>query len=140
MLRGKGLFQPVQYRPSMECADEDYGLLLSTGRTLYHYNAATQTRRESGLHTKQPEAFVEIHPEDALEMGVSDGAEIKVVSRRGELTLKAQVRGRGTPARGSVFIPFFDESLLPNVLTLDAHCPISKQPDYKKCAVRLEKA
>ena len=70
----------------------------------------------------------------------TDGSLVKVVSRRGDLTLKASVRGRGTPQRGQVFIPFFDESKLVNVLTLDAHCPISKQPDYKKCAVRVEKA
>jgi nitrate reductase NapA len=87
-----------------------------------------------------PEAFVEINREDAREMGVSDGARVKVSSRRGELILKAAIRGRGEPPRGSVFVPFFDEAYLINLLTLDAHCPISKQPDYKKCAVRLEKA
>ncbi len=128
------------YQEPPESPDEQYPFWLSTGRVLEHWHTGSMTRRVPELHRAQPRAFVEIHPEDAREMGVSDGTEIKVVSRRGELTLKAQVRGRGTPARGSVFIPFFDESLLPNVLTLDAHCPISKQPDYKKCAVRLEKA
>ncbi len=128
------------YQEPPESPDEQYPFWLSTGRVLEHWHTGSMTRRVPELHRAQPRAFVEIHPEDAREMGVSDGVEIKVVSRRGELTLKAQVRGRGTPARGSFFIPFFDESLLPNVLTLDAHCPISKQPDYKKCAVRLEKA
>ena len=71
---------------------------------------------------------------------MSDGSRVKLVSRRGGLTLKVSVRGRGEPPPGSVFVPFFDEAYLINLLTLDAHCPISKQPDYKKCAVRLGKA
>ena len=69
-----------------------------------------------------------------------NGEKVKIVSRRGEMVLPVQINGRGLPPRGMVFVPFFDESYLINEVTLDAFCPISKQPDYKKCAVRLEKA
>jgi len=127
------------YQPPPESPDGEYPFWLTTGRVLEHWHTGSMTQRIPQLHEAVPEAFVELHPEDAREMGVSDGARIKVVSRRGELELSASVNQRAAPQRGQVFIPFFDESYLPNVLTLDAHCPISKQPDYKKCAVRLEK-
>ncbi len=127
------------YQAPPEEPDEEYPFWMTTGRVLEHWHTGSMTQRVPQLHRAQPEAFVEVNPEDARQMGISDGARIKVVSRRGELELKASVYGRGRPPEGSIFIPFFDESKLPNLLTLDAHCPISKQPDYKKCAVRLEK-
>ena len=128
------------YQPSPEEPDADYPFWLTTGRVLEHWHTGSMTQRVKELHQAVPEGFIELHPEDAREMGIGDQAKVKVVSRRGELVLKASIRGRGTPQRGSVFVPFFDEALLVNLLTLDAHCPISKQPDYKKCAVRIEKA
>jgi len=128
------------YQPPPESPDREYPYWLCTGRVLEHWHTGSMTRRVKELHQAMPEAFVEIHPEDAAALGVTDGAMVKLVSRRGELALKASVNGRGVPQRGLVHVPFFDESKLPNLLTLDAHCPISKQPDYKKCAVRVEKA
>jgi nitrate reductase NapA len=98
------------------------------------------TRRIPVLHNAVPSSYVELHPEDAAELGVVNGEKVKIISRRGEITMPAQINGRGVPPRGMVFVPFFDESYLINEVTLDAFCPISKQPDYKKCAVRLEKA
>jgi nitrate reductase NapA len=86
-----------------------------------------------------PEAYVEMHPDDAAELGIEDLDMVAVVSRRGRLELPVWLDGRGRPPRGSVFVPFFDESRLINMVTLDAHDPISKQPDYKKCAVAIEK-
>jgi nitrate reductase (cytochrome) len=71
---------------------------------------------------------------------VRNGDKVRIVSRRGALVVPAVMDGRGRPPRGQVFVPFFDENMLINEVTLDAHCPISKQPDYKKCAVRLERA
>jgi nitrate reductase NapA len=71
---------------------------------------------------------------------VRDGDKVRLVSRRGELVLKASLAGRGRPTPGQVFVPFFDENLLINELTLDSFCPISREPDYKKCAVRVERA
>jgi len=128
------------YQEPPESPDSEYPMWLTTGRVLEHWHTGSMTQRVPQLHQSQPKAYVEVNREDARTMGLSDGAAVKVVSRRGELPLEARVGGRGEPPQGSVFIPFFDENLLANVLTLDAHCPISKQPDYKKCAVRLEKA
>jgi nitrate reductase NapA len=128
------------YQPPPEEPDSEYPFWLSTGRVLEHWHTGSMTQRVPQLHQAVPEAFVELNREDAREMGMSDGSRVKLVSRRGGLTLKVSVRGRGEPPPGSVFVPFFDEAYLINLLTLDAHCPISKQPDYKKCAVRLGKA
>jgi len=80
-----------------------------------------------------------LHPTDAKEKGILNGDPVKLTSRRGTLTLPASIDQRGRPVRGQVFVPFFDENYLINELTLDAYCPISKQPDYKKCAVKVEK-
>ncbi|MCB1044953.1 MAG: molybdopterin-dependent oxidoreductase [Acidobacteria bacterium] len=121
-----------------EMPDKDYPLWLTTGRVLEHWHTGSMTRRVRALHQAVPEAFVEMHPEDARELGVSDGSIVKVVSRRGECLLKLAINRRSVPKRGNVFVPFFDEAKLINMVTLDAHCPLSKQPDYKKCAVRVE--
>lgn len=127
------------YAPPPESPDKDYPFWLCTGRVLEHWHSGSMTRRVKALHQAVPKAYVELHPEDARELGVSDGFPVKLVTRRGEIVLDAKVNGRGKPKRGLVFVPFFDESKLINLLTLDAHCPLSKQPDYKKCAVRLER-
>jgi len=127
------------YHPPAEVPDATYPFWLSTGRVLEHWHTGSMTRRVKQLHQAVPQAYVEIHRADAAALGIKTGDMVRVVSRRGELTLLAQVDGRGKPARGAVFIPFFDENLLVNQLTLDAMDNISKQPDYKKCAVRIEK-
>ena len=98
------------------------------------------TRRIPILHQAVPNAYVELHPGDARRLGVRDGDRVRLTSRRGSLTLPAQIDGRGRPPEGQVFVPFFDEGMLINELTLDAYCPISNQPDYKKCAVKVERA
>ena len=85
-----------------------------------------------------PSSYVELNAADARELGVGDGDRVRIVSRRGQLVLPARVGGNGEPHRSMVFVPFFAEEQLVNELTLDAYCPISGQPDYKKCAVRLE--
>jgi nitrate reductase NapA len=87
-----------------------------------------------------PKAYVELNPADATRLNINQGETVKLTSRRGSIELTAVVNGRGLPAEGQVFVPFFDERVLINELTLDAYCPISKQPDYKKCAVKVEKA
>jgi predicted molibdopterin-dependent oxidoreductase YjgC len=138
VLRGKGLFQPVEYRPSAELACEDYGLILSTGRTLYHYNAATQTRRESGLDAKQPEAFVEIHPRDARTRGIADRDLVEVTSRRGSVRVAAIVSRQVRP--GCVWMPLHFGEARANVLTNDVGDPITGTAEYKVCAVEVAKA
>jgi nitrate reductase NapA len=97
------------------------------------------TRRVPTLHQAVPRAYAEIHPGDAEELGILDREMVRLVSRRGSMEIQARVDYRGQPPRGQVFVPFFDESRLVNELTLDAYCPISAQPDYKKCAVRVER-
>lgn len=130
-------FRP--YQPPAEIPDEEYPFWLVTGRVLEHWHSGSMTRRIKELHQAVPEAYVEMNRVDAEEAGISNGARVKIASRRGEMMLKAVIDGRGKPPRGTVFIPFFDESHLVNELTLDAMCNISKEPDYKKCAVKLEK-
>ena len=128
------------YEPAAESPDSDYPFWLNTGRVIEHWHTGTMTRRVPVLHNAVPSSYVELNPEDAAALGVVNGEKVKIISRRGEIVIPAQINGRGVPPRGMVFVPFFDESYLINEVTLDAFCPISKQPDYKKCAVRLEKA
>ena len=97
------------------------------------------TERVPELYRAFPDALCFLHPDDAAEMGMRRGDEIRVISRRGEMRTRVETRGRNRPPRGLVFVPWFDASQLINKVTLDATDPISKQTDYKKCAVRLEK-
>ena len=105
-----------------------------------HWHTGSMTRRIPVLHQAVPKAYVELHPDDAKKMGIKNGANVRLTTRRGEIILPASINERGKPVQGHVFVPFFDEGKLINELTLDAFCPISKQPDYKKCAVKVEKA
>jgi nitrate reductase NapA len=98
------------------------------------------TRRVPELHRAVPEAVLFMHPDDAQARGIQRGMKVKVASRRGEITLAVETKGRNKVPRGLVFVPFFDEGRLVNKLTLDATCPISKQTDYKKCAVKVVRA
>ena len=136
---GKAVIWARPYEPPPEVPDVEYPFWLTTGRVLEHWHSGSLTRRVPQLHRAVPTAYVEIHPDDARRLSVQNGERVRVVSRRGRIELDALVDGRGKPLPGSVFVPFFDEGKLINELTLDAYCPISKQPDYKKCAVRVEK-
>jgi nitrate reductase (cytochrome) len=107
---------------------------------LEHWHTGSLTRRIPVLHQAVPAAYVEVHPNDARRLNIVNGGRVRLTSRRGTLILPAQIDGRARPPEGQVFVPFFDESYLINELTLDAFCPISGQPDYKKCAVRVERA
>ena len=127
------------YQPPAEVPDADYPFWLTTGRVLEHWHTGSMTRRTRQLYQAVPDAYVEINRVDAQELGIKSGDTVRVVSRRGALQLRAVIDGRGKPARGRVFVPFFDESKLVNLLTLDAMDSISKEPDYKKCAVRIER-
>lgn len=118
--------------------DEEYPYWLSTGRVLEHWHTGSMTRRVPELHRAVPAALLYMHPEDAREEGMRRGSEVRVVSRRGEVRLRVETRGRVRPPRGLVYVPFFDANRLINNVVLDATDPISKQTDFKKCAVRLE--
>jgi len=128
------------YHPPAEVPDTAYPFWLTTGRVLEHWHTGSMTRRTRELHQAQPAAFVELNRADAAEIGVRSGDRVRLTSRRGELELDVVVDGRGRPPRGTVFVPFFDESRLINELTLDAMDNISKEPDYKKCAVNVVRA
>jgi nitrate reductase NapA len=135
----KAAFWLRPYHPPAEVPDDEYPFWLTTGRVLEHWHTGSMTRRVKQLHQAVPEAYAEMNHADAIELGVNTGDRVKLVSRRGEVHLRAKVDGRGQPPRGTVFVPFFDEGKLVNRLTLDAMDNISKEPDYKKCAIRIEK-
>lgn len=127
------------WQPPAEEPDTDYPFWLCTGRVLEHWHTGSMTRRTPPLHQAVPRSYVEMNPVDASAMGVKTGDMVRVVSRRGVVELEVHAGGRGEPPRGSVFVPFFDEDRRINLVTLDAMDSISKEPDYKKCAVRLER-
>jgi nitrate reductase NapA len=130
-------FRP--YEPAPEEPDAAYPFWLCTGRVLEHWHSGTMTSRVPALARAMPSGYVEMNGEDAKQLGILSGDDVKLSTRRGELVLPAWVGGRGEPPRGSVFVPFFDEARPINKLTLNAVDPISKQPDYKKCAVQVRR-
>jgi len=135
-LKGKASFQGISYRPSLELPDDEFPLVLSTGRTLYHYNAATQTRRASGPLAKQPTNFVEMHRRDARKRGLADGDLVQVLSRRGSVVAKVNVSPR--MRRGCVWMPMHFPESNTNRLTNDAGDPVTQTAEFKVCAVRIE--
>ncbi len=138
---GRAVIWARPYEPPAEVPDKEYPFWLCTGRVLEHWHTGTLTRRVPELHKSVPEAYVEIHPLDAEKQGIVSGDKVRLISRRGHLELTADVSysGRALSQRGMVFVPFFDEAKLINFVTLDSMCPISKEPDYKKCAIKIEK-
>ncbi len=134
--RGRGRLVPLQFRPSAELPDDEYPFILSTGRVLYHWHGGTLTRR-SRLDDIYPEATVEIHPADAKRLGIRSGDRVKVRSRRGEIVVWARVTARSP--KGVVFVPFHFAEAAANELTNDALDPKAKIPEYKVCAVAVEK-
>ena len=135
--RGKGLFQPIAYRPPAESPDKEYPFWLTTGTIFSHYLTGTMSRRCPSLHHENPEVFIEIHPEDVGRLSLSPGEEVKVSSRRGSIVAKAWATERVRP--GAVFIPMHYVENAANRLTNAALDPTTKTPEYKVCAVRLEK-
>ncbi|MEO5345930.1 MAG: nitrate reductase catalytic subunit NapA [Magnetococcus sp. YQC-9] len=137
---GKAWIFALPYQPPAEAPDGEYDLWLSTGRVLEHWHSGSMTRRVPELHRAVPDAQLFMHPDDAEKRGLKRGMVAKIISRRGEVVARVETLGRNRPPAGLVYIPFFDESRLVNKLTLDATCPISKETDYKKCAVKVVKA
>ena len=134
--RGLGRFHPVHHQPAAELPDEDYPLMLTTGRILQHYHTGTMTRRVGGLDFLAPEERVEINPVDAATLGISNGDCIRITSRRGSVEARAWVTDRPRP--GLIFMTFHFAEALGNVLTNSALDPVSKIPEYKVCAVHVE--
>jgi len=128
-------FRPHENPPEMP--DAEFPFWLCTGRVLEHWHTGTMTRRIPQLHRAMPKAYVEMNREDAAKLGIRNTEIVTVKSRRGEIDLPVWIGGRGDPKPGEVFVPFFDEGKLINLVTLDEYDPYSKQPDYKKCAVTI---
>ena len=137
---GKAVIFALPYQPAAEMPDKDYDLWLCTGRVLEHWHTGSMTRRVPELYKAMPDAWIYMHPEDAKRRGLQRGDVVKTITRRGEIQLRVETRGRNKPPVGLVFVPFFDEHRLVNKLTLDATCPISKETDFKKCACKVVKA
>jgi nitrate reductase NapA len=137
---GKAWIFALPYQPPAESPDGEFDLWLCTGRVLEHWHSGSMTRRVPELHKSVPNAVLYMHPNDAKKRSLRNGDIVKVKSKRGEVSTRIDTRGRNKPPEGLVFFPFFDETQLVNKLTLDATCPISKETDYKKCAVKVEKA
>jgi formate dehydrogenase alpha subunit len=136
--RGKGRFIPLEYKPSVELPDKKYPLVLTTGRSLYHFHTGTMTRRVEGLNLLRPGGEVEISPADASKLGIADGEKVNVISRRGRVTAKAKVTE--VSPEGVVFMTFHFAESPANRLTNPVLDPVAKIPEYKVCAVRVEKA
>ncbi len=126
-------------KPPAEPTDSEYPYVLSTGRVLEHWHTGTMTMKADELRRAQPAAFMEIHPDDAKQLGIASGNRVRITSRRGEVTIKARVID--TPKQGMVFVPMHwaDMDSLINKVTIDAYDPGSKQPEFKICAVKLAK-
>jgi formate dehydrogenase major subunit len=135
---GKGVFVPVQYAPPVELPDEEYPFVMNTGRQLYHWHTGTMTRRASGLDQREPTAIVEIHPDDARELGLEDGDLVRLTSRRNTMVSSCRISER--VARGQVFVPFHFREAAANLLTNPVLDPYAKMAELKCCAVRLEAA
>jgi formate dehydrogenase alpha subunit len=135
--RGKGLFVAPQYTPPFEIPDGEYPYYLNTGRMFAHYHTGTMTRRSPFLNREMKKPYAEIHPEDAVQAGIREGDRIRITSRRGSIVTAARISER--VARGSVFAPFHFTEARANVLTNPVLDPISKIPEFKVCAVKVEK-
>ena len=136
--RGKGRFIPLEYKPPLELPDEEYPLILTTERSLYHFHTGTMTRRVSGLNVLKGEELMEINPEDAQKLGIADGDRVKVASRRGEVEARAKVTEDSPP--GVVSMSFHFTETRTNLITNPGLDPVAKIPELKVCAVRVEKA
>jgi predicted molibdopterin-dependent oxidoreductase YjgC len=136
--RGLGQFSAVDWKPPAEEPDKKYPFIFTTGRILYHYHTGSQTRRAAALASHVSEGVVEINSQDATRLGIVDGQRVRVASRRGEITAKAQVSGKTTP--GVVFMAFHWAEAAANKLTNAALDPTAKIPEYKVCAVSVKAA
>jgi formate dehydrogenase alpha subunit len=135
---GKGVLTPVHHEPPAEVPSEEFPLILTTGRNLFHFHTGTMTRRSPKLEREAPEPYVEINPQDAAAIGVRDGDRVRVSSRRGGIALAARVTDRIIP--GTIFIPFHYAEAAANRLTNAALDPVAKIPELKVCAAKVEKA
>ncbi len=134
---GRANIVAAPYEPPAEAPDAEYEFWLVTGRVLEHWHSGSMTMRVPELYKAFPGARCFMNPDDARRLGLNQGAEVRIVSRRGDIRTRIETRGRNRMPPGVVFVPWFDASQLINKVTLDATDPISKQTDFKKCAVKV---
>ncbi|MCU7918932.1 MAG: nitrate reductase catalytic subunit NapA [Candidatus Thiodiazotropha sp. (ex Epidulcina cf. delphinae)] len=137
---GKANIITAPYEPAAEPPDKEFDLWLCTGRVLEHWHSGSMTRRVPELYRAVPDAVIYMNPKDAKKRRLRNGALAKISSRRGEIVCKIDTKGRNKPPEGLVFVPWFDAGRLINKLTLDQTDPLSKETDYKKCAVKISRA
>lgn len=135
--RGIGYFYPAIYKPSKELPDKDYPILLSTGRMLYHYNACAMTGRTEELNEICNESYIEMHESDATKLNIKDGERVKVSSRRGTITTIARVGNK--VGKREAFMTFHFQDGNVNQITNAVTDDLAKIPEYKVCAIRIEK-
>ncbi|MCA9657608.1 MAG: nitrite reductase, partial [Myxococcales bacterium] len=135
---GRGKMVAAEFAPPAELPDDEYPIILTTGRLLEHWHTGTMTRRSAALGAIEPEPYASVHPETLQSLGIADGEWVSVSSRRGSISLR--VRASKAPGIGAVFIPFCWREAAANVLTSDKLDPYGKIPEFKFCAVRIERA
>ena len=134
--RGRGPFAVIKFRPPAEQPDAEYPFILSTGRTLYHYNVGNMTRKSAPISQKESRNFVEMHVSDAERLGIAAGGMARVVTRRGAVVVAARVSDKVRP--GAVWMPFHFVEAPTNTLTNDAFDSVTRTGEYKCCAARVE--
>ena len=135
--RGKGKFHPVEFKAPVESVSDEYPYLLSTGRELYQFHTGTMTRKSRVINQISPTGYVEIHTDVAAKLGIADGDNVEVRTRRGKVTTLAKVTD--DIETGWLFMPFHFAESPANMLTIDALDPIAKIPEYKVCAATVQK-
>ena len=137
-VRGQGMFTPVEYRVPAEEACDDYPFLLSTGRHAFHYHTGTMSRQSAGLEQHRPEERVQVNPLDARRLELQEGDWAEISSRRGTVTARITITERVNP--GTLFMTFHYREAAANLLTNNALDPVASIPEYKVCAVKVNKA
>jgi formate dehydrogenase alpha subunit len=134
--RGNGRFMPIEHIPPAELPDDEYPMILSTGRVLYHWHGGEISRRAKGLMEVYSQTLVEINPDDSIRLGLNGKKRVRITSRRGSIEAEAWITDRVPP--GVVFANFHFPEACANELTIAALDPVAKIPEYKVCAVSVE--
>lgn len=134
--RGKGLFIPEDYIPPVEQPDDEYPMMFTTGRDLSRYNFSSMTGKTTAIDEVSPECFAEVNPEDAKRLGINDKNWVRLTSRRGSVEMRVAITDRSQ--EGTIFSTYNHLETLVNFLTLDALDRLSRTPEYKLCAIKVE--
>ena len=134
---GLGVFSPIEFKPPAEVPDAEYPFILTTGRVLWQWHTGTMTRRSASLEAEEPTGWIEINPDDAKALNIRDKEMIKATTRRGTINVPARVTK--DIMKGVMFMPFHYAECAANYLTNNALDPIAKIPEFKACAVKVEK-